>query len=59
MGIADDCNSRIYSGVCRGAEILDWIGVEVMSEDELVVLRECMDIVVERPTVNKGGWEIP
>ena len=26
---------------------------------EPVVLRECLDIVVERPTVNKGGWEIP
>lgn len=26
---------------------------------EPVVLRECLDVVVERPTVNKGGWEIP
>lgn len=33
------------------------LGSETYTEP--VVLRECMDIVVERPTVNKGGWEIP
>ena len=26
---------------------------------EPVVLRECLNLVVERPTVNRGGWEIP
>lgn len=26
---------------------------------EPVVLRECLDLVVERPTVHKGKWEIP